>query len=189
MPTSERSVSTSEPRVQALWLANTSSVILFYPYLKAAILTPIKQMLGKTMEFKTTLKGSAARVQSFKVIGPALLISVINIATFLAGIITFNIAVNAAQAISLSWIVFNTVPHLTLLFNSAFGPGNFMVAWCRLGMFLTAATGALAVVLMWLLYPREVSFTDALDGSVTYLHVRAHPLLCRGQDRFVDRIA
>jgi hypothetical protein len=164
--------------VQALWLANTSSVILFYPYLKAAILTPIKQMLGKTMEFKTTLKGSAARVQSFKVIGPAALISAINIATFFAGVITFNIAVNAAQAISLSWIIFNTVPHLTLLLNSAFGPGNFMVAWCRFGMFLTGVTGALAVVLMWLLYPREVSFTDALDGSLLYMHVRLCSHLC-----------
>jgi hypothetical protein len=43
--------------MQALWLANTSSVILFYPYLKASFLVPIKQILGLTMEFKTTLKG------------------------------------------------------------------------------------------------------------------------------------
>jgi hypothetical protein len=83
--------------VQALWLANTSSVILFYPYLKAAILTPIKQMLGRTMEFKTTLKGAAARAQSFKVIGPALLITMINIATLITGVASFKASVNAAQ--------------------------------------------------------------------------------------------
>lgn len=165
------------PGVQALWLANTSSVILFYPYLKASFLTPVKQMLGKTMEFKTTLKGAAARAQSFKVIGPALLISLINIATFFTGIVTFNVSVNAAQAISLCWIVFNTVPHLTLLFNSAFGPGGFMVAWCRFGMFVTAVSGALAVTLMWLLYPREVSFFEGLQGSVTYLQARPHAYL------------
>ena len=78
------------------------------------------------------------------------------------------------QAISLSWLVFNTVPHITLLFNSAFGPGAFMVAWCRFGMFLTFASGALAIILMWLLYPRAVDFTPALLGSVTFLQVCAH---------------
>ena len=83
--------------LQALWLANASSVILFYPYLKAAILTPIKQLLGKTMEFKTTLKGAAARAQSFKVIGPALVITAINLGTLITGAVTFRASVNAAE--------------------------------------------------------------------------------------------
>ena len=169
-----RSASHALRALQALWLANTSSVILFYPYLKASMFTPIKQLLGRTMVFKTTLKGAAARAESFKLFAPAALISAVNIATFIAGVATFNISVNAAQAISMCWIVFNTVPHVTLMFYASFGPGSFMVAWCRVGMALTGASGALAVILMWLLYPRDVSFDAALRGSIQYM--QAGPL-------------
>ena len=37
------------------------------------------------------------------------------------------------------WIVFNTVPHLTLLLHSIFGPGGFLVAWCALSNVLYVA--------------------------------------------------
>lgn len=80
------------------------------------------------------------------------------------------------QGISLCWLVFNTIPHLNLLFYSAFGPGGFMVGWCRFGMFVTTATSALAIVLMWLLYPREVDFRQPLIASIRFLQVRLHPL-------------
>ena len=147
-------------------------MILFYPYLKAALFTPVKQLLGRTMEFKTTLKGSAARAHSFKFIGPALLIVLLNLVTFIAGAVTFQASVNAAQGISLCWLVFNTVPHLTLLLNSAFGPGPFMVRWCHVGMLVTALTSALAIVLMWLLYPRELDYAVPFASSITFLQVR-----------------
>jgi Glycosyl hydrolase family 9 len=156
-------------RAQALWLANMSSMILFWPYLKAAINTPIKQMMGRTMVFKTTLKGAAAKVASLKTLGAPLLIVIVNVVTFIIGIAHFRIEVNAAQAISLCWLVFNTIPHVTLLLNSSVGPGSFMVAWCRIGMLLTTASSALAVVLMWLLYPREIDFMETLNSSLFFL--------------------
>ena len=159
--------------VQALWLANTSSVILFYPYLKAALFTPVKQLLGRTMEFKTTLKGNAARAHSFRFIGPAILITLINLGTFIAGAATLRASVNAAQGISLCWLIFNSVPHITLLFNSAFGPGSFMVRWCHVGMLITGLSSALAIALMWLLYPRETDYAVPFGASVTFLQVRA----------------
>ena len=158
--------------LQALWLANNSSVILFWPYLKASIFTPIKSMMGRAMEFKTTLKGAAAHNASLKVLGPSILIVLVNVVTFILGIVNYRVAVNAAQGISLSWLVFNTVPHVNLLFYSAFGPGGFMVAWCKLGMLLTFASSALAIILMWLLYPREVDFQEPLNFSVRFMQVR-----------------
>ena len=86
----------------------------------------------------------------------------------------------AVQGISLCWLVFNTIPHLNLLFYSAFGPGGFMVGWCRFGMFVTTATSALAIVLMWLLYPRDVDFRKPLEASIRFLQVcpprTPHPL-------------
>jgi hypothetical protein len=167
--------------LQALWLANNSSVILFWPYLKASINTPIKQMLGKTMEFKTTLKGAAAHAASLKTLGPAFLVSFINIGTLILGVVKFNIAVNAAQGISLCWLLYNTVPHVNLLLYSAFGPGNFMVGWCGIGMVITTFSSALAIVLMWLLYPRDVDFTEPLTSSIRFLQARVFLLLSRAQ--------
>lgn len=82
---------------QALWLANNSSVILFWPYLKASIFTPVKALMGKTMVFKTTLKGAAAHNASLKVLWPAILISIINIVSLILGVVNFRASVNAAQ--------------------------------------------------------------------------------------------
>ena len=158
--------------MQALWFANISSMMLFYPYLKASILTPVKQMLGLTAQFKTTLKGGAKGVRAgLKVCIPAAIIVFINVATIIIGAITFEAQVNAPQAISMCWIVFNTIPHLALILHAIFGPGGFMVAFCRAGMFITAAAGALALVLMWLLWPKEASFVEPLNNSVSYLAV------------------
>ena len=83
--------------MQALWLANNSSVILFWPYLKASIFTPVKALMGKTMVFKTTLKGAAAHNASLKVLWPAILIAIINIVSLILGVVNFRASVNAAQ--------------------------------------------------------------------------------------------
>ena len=83
--------------LQALWLANMSSVILFWPYLKASFMTPVKQLLGRTMEFKTTLKGAGAGAFSFKVYGMPIIIIIVNVASFLIGVITLDTQINAAK--------------------------------------------------------------------------------------------
>lgn len=83
--------------MQALWLANMSSVILFWPYLKASFMTPIKQFLGQTMEFKTTLKGANVRDFSFKVYGMPIFILAVNIVTFIIGITNLDTQINAAM--------------------------------------------------------------------------------------------
>jgi hypothetical protein len=43
---------------------------------------------------------------------------------------------------------------------------------CRFGMFLTFAFGALAVVLMWLLWPREAEYVKPMIASINFLQVR-----------------
>ena len=77
----------------------------------------------------------------------------------------------------MSWIVFNTIPHLMLLLHAYLGAGVVMVAFCKAFMAVMSAAGILAVVLMWLLYPREVSFQPALDASIKFLQVRSHTCL------------
>ena len=72
-----------------------------------------------------------------------------------------------------------------LLLHAKFGPGFVMVGVCRLFMLLTNAAGISAIVLMWLLYPREVTFQPALTASITLMQVRAPCLLVllRGRHR------
>lgn len=73
--------------------------------------------------------------------------------------------------ISLCWIVFNTVPHALLLLNSYFGPGFIMTGICKMCIALTSSSGILAIILMWLLYPREVDWGPALNCSITFMQV------------------
>jgi hypothetical protein len=83
--------------MQALWLSNMSSVILFYPYLKASFATPVKQVLGATMEFKTTLKGARRGGLELRVYGMPVLIVIINFVTFVIGLATLDAQINAAK--------------------------------------------------------------------------------------------
>ena len=43
---------------RALWLANVGTSILFWPFAKAAVLTPFKQLMRKGISFKATAKGA-----------------------------------------------------------------------------------------------------------------------------------
>ena len=76
-----------------------STTILFYPYLKASILTPIKQILGITAVFKTTMKGKVGGVNIgvAKNFVPAAIFVLLNIAVVIVGAVTFEASVNAAQ--------------------------------------------------------------------------------------------
>lgn len=85
--------------LQALWLSNMSSVLLFWPYLKASFSTPIKQVLGATMEFKTTLKGANKGGLDLKVFGIPCLIILANIVTFIIGAVTLDAQINAAKGV------------------------------------------------------------------------------------------
>jgi hypothetical protein len=42
---------------RALWLANIGTTIMFWPFAKAALLTPFKQLMRKGISFKATAKG------------------------------------------------------------------------------------------------------------------------------------
>ena len=44
--------------LRALWLANIGTSILFWPYLKAALFTPYKAIVGQGLTFKATSKGA-----------------------------------------------------------------------------------------------------------------------------------
>eukprot|EP00892_Ulva_mutabilis_P001911 jgi/Ulvmu1/11720/UM008_0131.1 len=84
------------------------------------------------------------------------------------------------QSILMCWIVFNTVPHALLLLTAYFGPGAIMNALCKACIGLTSAVAALAIVIMWLLYPREPNWEVSLDASITFLQAQMSGKLSPG---------
>lgn len=157
---------------RALWLANVGTSILFWPYFKAALFTPMKQLGGKGLTFKATSKGSSKSSVSLKEIGPSLLLVLLSLLAFICGIWDFDINVNAPKAIALLWVLYNIVPHLLLLVYARFGNGGVLKFSCTFLMYLQSAVSLLALVLLWLLYPREENYVRATDLSITFLQAQ-----------------
>jgi hypothetical protein len=83
-----------------------SVTILWWPYLKASLFTPIQQLRGRALVFKSTAKGSGeAASAGLRTLGPSALLVLINVICIIVGLATFDPAVNAPQVIALCWCV------------------------------------------------------------------------------------
>jgi Glycosyl hydrolase family 9 len=227
----------SARQLRALWLANVGTSIMFWPYAKAAALTPLKQLLGRGAAFKATAKGvcrvsdaikefvllfggrhphllsllqdvtvAQQRIEmcedlllqarqsceciaqgkmrkapacgcagshkqgaTLKEIGPSLLLTLLSLLAFAAGLVGFNVHVNAPKAIALCWVLYNFVPHALLLIYTAFGPGRMLRRACSIFCIGQALISLLALALLWLLYPRSADYVKATDFSLQFL--------------------
>jgi Glycosyl hydrolase family 9 len=163
---------------RALWLANVGTSIMFWPYFKAALFTPIKQLGGKGLTFKATSKGGAKQAVTLKEIGPSLLLVFLSLVSLLFGLVgvggrgSFDINVNAPKAIALLWVLYNMVPHVLLLTYARFGKGGMLRFMCSFLMYLQSVVSILALVLLWLLYPREEDYSRAADLSLDFLYAQ-----------------
>lgn len=157
---------------RALWLANIGTSIMFWPYGKAALLTPFKQIAGKGLTFKSTSKGAQRSSVSLKEIGPSLLLVLLSVLAFLCGIVDFNINVNAPKAIALCWVLYNIVPHLLLLTYARFGSGAVLRFMCTFLLYAQSLISVLALILLWVLYPREENYVRATDLSLDFLYAQ-----------------
>jgi len=160
----------SRKHAVALWLANAGTSILFWPYLKAALTSPYKALAGRGLAFKATAKGSRlAAAATFRELWPSAALVLLSLVAFVAGLVTFDIRVNAPKALALCWLVYNALPHVLLLMYAAVGGGVALTRACRGAMVVSTCAGALAIVLLWLLYPREVDYGVAADMSLEFL--------------------
>ena len=197
---------------RALWLANIGTTILFWPFAKAALLTPFKQLMRRGISFKATAKGAppcrpplqrdcalfppsdtqrqpglparradAARHPragaqkasvSLKEIGPSLLIVLLSLLAFIFGLSDFDINVNAPKAIALCWVLYNIVPHVLLLTYARFGSGKILHLACGFLIVAQSVISLLALVLLWVLYPREEDYVKAADLSLRFLYAQ-----------------
>lgn len=64
-------------------------------------------------------------------------------------------SVNSPLAISVCWCVYNGIPHFLIVYYAYVSKGPSLAWVCRICMLLSFVTGALAVGLMWGLYPKQ----------------------------------
>ena len=170
---------TSLKHFTALWLSNMATTIMFWPFLKAALFTPIKSCLGQGLTFKSTQKGGMAASASFKELGPSSFLVLMSLMALIVGFLDFNVNVNAPKAIALCWVVFNMIPHTLLLIYASRGQGTFLNFTCKVFMFLSTFVGLLALILLWLLYAHEESYVRAADLSLNYLAAMTSAVNCK----------
>ena len=169
--------------MKALWLSNVATTIMFWAYLKAAILTPPKSVWRKGVTFKATKKGgSGASNAALKEMWPSLAIFGVSVASLVLGLIGFSVDANAPRAIALCWVVYNTVPHFLLIAYAHVGQGPSLTFLCKACMMLSFVASSFALVLMWLLYPRDVDYGRAADLSLDYLQAQRSGPLPAGYD-------
>ena len=113
--------------------------------------------------------GSHKGAATLKEIGPSLVIVLLSLVALAAGLHGFDVNVNAPKAIALCWVLYNLVPHALLLIYAAFGAGRALARACTIFCAAQALLSALALTLLWLLYPREADYEQAASLSLNFL--------------------
>jgi hypothetical protein len=109
---------------------------------------------------------------SLKEIGPSLLIVLVSLLAFICGIADFDVNENAPKAIALCWVLYNIVPHLLLLTYARFGVGKVLHHMCSFLFSAQSVISLLALVLLWVLYPREENYVKATNLSLRFLYAQ-----------------
>lgn len=162
---------TSIKHYVALWLSNVATTLMFWPFLKASLFTPLKSCIGRGLTFKSTQKGSGhGSNASLKELGPSMLIVLLSLIAMVVGFYDFNIHVNAPKAIALCWVFYNIMPHSLLLIYARFGQGTLLTRVCQCFMLMGSFVSMLALALLWLLYPRDEDYSLVAGLSIAYLN-------------------
>ena len=155
--------------LMARWLAHVSVVILFWQYLKASLLTPIRTCIGPpAAKFKPTNRGTSAG-GALDDVAPSAIIVIASVVALAVTLRSFNLVSNAPKAIAIFWVVHNAVPHILMLMHTKIGQCKFMERFCKVSQVVSGAAAVAALVMMWLLYPVNVDFADAARKSLDFL--------------------
>lgn len=172
----------SYKKLTALWLSNVAVCIMFWQFMKAAVVTPLAAGMGGDVSFKTTKKGNVRTITSYGDVLPSAVITVMSIVSLVVGLIDFDFKANAPKAIAACWVVYGMIPHCLLLFHARVGQGRFMSIACKFAMALSGVLSALAVVLMWFMYPVEENYGVAATASLKFLDAQRSGAVPDGPD-------
>lgn len=160
--------SKSRKHVLPLWFSAISTSIMWWTYVKAFWRAVTAAMGFSGMKFKTTLKGATMLAES--AVGDLwmpLTVFVTLAVTLGIGLAKFANSANLGTTliVSLLWIVYNMVPPYLLIHYTFIGRGTTLKLMARVCFLVTFTCGLGAIVIVWLLYPKDVSYPSALKES------------------------
>ncbi|KAK9804363.1 hypothetical protein WJX72_009368 [[Myrmecia] bisecta] len=156
--------------IEALWFANIANQILWFTFVKACW-RAMNSVCGKTITFKTTLKGASKLMDS--ALGDlwmpitCLLALTVSLGIGLQKLIN-GPAVITTLAISVVWIIYAMIPPYLVIHYTWIGRGGSLQLMCRFTFVLSYLAGILALLLLWAVYPRQYDFGAAAGDSLKY---------------------
>jgi Glycosyl hydrolase family 9 len=158
-------------QMRALWLARVAVAIFWWSDLKAATLVPAKGVLSATpgdVSFRSRSWSTAVPVRNLKALVLPVGFVATSLVAFVGGCLMLRSVINLPTVLSLCLVVINFAPPALLCLYWAFGPGRLLSQACTLFMLLSWAAGAIAMVFLWLLWPRDVDFKAAAEMSLSF---------------------
>lgn len=154
-----------------MWFASVSNNILWFAFLKAMYRSTIGRWLSGTIVFKVTAKGlQKLNNLPLRDIWMATLWFIFSMVTLIFGLVHYfqGGVMDTPLAISIIFMVYNLIPQYLLLQYTVYRPRIFFTLVCRFMMLLSTTMAILGVVLVWVLYPDNYSFTDTLTNSLVF---------------------
>jgi hypothetical protein len=103
-----------------------------------------------------------------------------SLVAFIGGCLHLRVVVNLPIVLSLCMVVISFAPPFLLLMHWNFGPGQLLTRAASLMMYLNFAAGIIALVFLWVLYPREVDYERAAELSIDFLNAQRSGTLQQG---------
>ncbi|KAK9842280.1 hypothetical protein WJX81_004432 [Elliptochloris bilobata] len=175
----------SPKHLEALWFSNIANTLMWFTYVKALYSALSSVTLGKTIQFKTTLKGAAMLMNTaVRDLWMPGLCFILLLATLILGLIKLGTSATIASplCISIVWIVYALIPEALVMYYACVSKACLLADYelskcrasangvslqyvCRICMVLSFFSAACAVGLMWGLYPKEYDLGHVLSLS------------------------
>ncbi|KAK9828913.1 hypothetical protein WJX72_002766 [[Myrmecia] bisecta] len=153
-----------------LWFANVANNILWFAFVKACF-RAVGASCGKSITFKTTLKGSGRLLNSAMgdIWMPAICFLALA-ASFGFGLhkVITGPSVITTLSISIVWIVYGMIAPYLLLHYHFIGRGGTLRFACKLLFWVSGLCGLVAILLLWLVYPPQYDYSDVLQKSFLF---------------------
>ncbi|KAK9826822.1 hypothetical protein WJX81_004238 [Elliptochloris bilobata] len=157
--------------VTPLWFANVANNILWWTFVKACWRAAGSMMADRGITFKTTMKG-AGRLMNAN-IGDLWMPTICLLGLFASlGFGLFKVVtgptVVTTLSISLVWLIYTAIPPYLLLHYHFVGRGQTLRWACRICFWISSLCGIAAIILLWLVYPKQYDYGQVLSYSHTF---------------------
>jgi hypothetical protein len=156
-------------QMRALWLSRIAVSIYWWSDLKAAVLIPLKGVLGSGTSFRSRSWSTEVPIRNIKTLFFPVIFVVASLVAFIGGCLMLKELINLPTVLSLCCCIINFVPPFLLILLWIFGSGRLLSRFCTIFMVASWGAGIAAMVFLWLLFPRDVNFLKAANMSLSFL--------------------